>query len=435
MPLFRKTLSAAALQLNRSQGAVPVVMRWKPRSSLAVVFLATLAATAASACAQNAAGDDYATERAKAISLGKEQRWLDALPLCEDLARKNPNDATVLEGLAQSLISHSATLTDPELAGKDLIRAKALLQKAQQLGDHSQLAESLLDSFKSLPANGQVQLNESGSAAVALKAGEAAFAKHDYDEAVKNYSRALELDPTSYHAALFVGDSYFAAKKFPQAAEWYDRAALMNPNIETAFRYHADMLTKQGDFGAARTFSIEAIVAEPYNAIPWRALAVWANTSHVRLQFDKIKPGCTVTPSGQTKVNVIVAPDQEPDAVTVWTAYCGVRSAWHEQEFKKQFPKETEYRHSMPEEAAALNAAARVSEETLQKSPDSPIAKDPSIQLLLRVHKAQLIEPCVLISGVDREIAPDYVAYREKNREKIQQYLGEFVVPEPPKTP
>jgi tetratricopeptide (TPR) repeat protein len=410
-------------------------MGWKRRTSLHIVLLAILGATAPSVCAQNAVGDDYATERANAINLGKQQKWLDALALYEDLARKNPNDATVLEGLAQSLISHWGTLTDPELAGQDLIRAKALLQKAQQLGDHSQLAETLLDSFQSLPANGQVQLNESGTAAAALKAGEAAFAKQDYDEAIRNYSRALELDPTSYHAALFVGDSYFEAKNLPKAAEWYDRAALMNPNIETAFRYHADMLTKQGDLGGARRLNIEAIVAEPYNTIPWRALAVWANTSRVYLQFGKIIPGCTVTPSGQTNVNVVVAPDQEPDAITVWTAYCGVRSAWHDHEFKKQFPKETEYRRSMAEEAAALTAAARVSEETLQKLPDSAIAKDASIQLLLRVYKAQSVESYVLISGVDREIARDYAAYREKNREKIQQYLSEFVVPEPPKTP
>ncbi len=396
------------------------------RIALLAVFIAVITPVHA----QTPAADDYATERSKAIALGKQQKWLDALPLYEDLAKKNPNDSTVLEGLGQSLISHSATQSDPELRAKDLIRAKALLQTAQQLGDHSQLLENLLDDFATLPANGQIKFNASPAADAAMKAGEAAFAKQDFDEAIKNYSHALELDPTSYHAALFVGDSYFAAKKFPQAAEWYDRAASMNPNLETAFRYHADMLTKQKDFNGARPFAIQAIVAEPYNAIPWRQLADWANNSHVRINPGKIKPGCTVTPSGQTKASVVVAPDQEPDALAAWIAYCGVRSSWRDGEFKKQFPQAAEYRHSLPEEAAALTVAAKVSEEILQKSPDSPIANDASISLLLRLHKAQLIEPYVLIVGVDQEIAQDYTAYRDKNRGKIQQYLSEFVVPE-----
>ncbi len=400
-----------------------------------MLLLAIMAVAAPAHAQAPAAEDDYATERAKALALGKQQKWLDALPLYEDLAKKNPNDSTVLEGLGQSLITHSATVTDPELKAKELIRAKTLLQNAQRLGDHSQLLENLLDDFTTFPANGQIKFSTSAAADAAMKAGEAAFAKQDFYEAIKNYSRALELDPTSYHAALFVGDSYFAAKQFPKAAEWYDRAALMNPNLETAFRYHADMLTKRGDFSAARPFLIEAIVAEPYNAIPWRQLTAWANSSHVRLNVAKIKPGCTVTPSGQSKVNVVVASDQEPDAIAVWVAYCGVRSSWHDEEFKKQFPKEAAYRHSLPEEAAALGAAAKLSGGILQKSPDSPIAKDPSIQLLLRIYKAELIEPYVLVTAPDREIAQDYAGYREKNREKIQEYLGEFVVPEIQKAP
>jgi tetratricopeptide (TPR) repeat protein len=218
--------------------------------------------------AQDPAPDDFATERAKAISLGKEQKWLVALPLFADLAAKAPNDINVLEGLAQGLIARSATQTDPEAAGKDRIQARTILQAAQKLGDRSALVANLLDGMNKLPANGDLNFNDNAEANAALKAGEAAFARQDFDEAIKNYSHALELDPASYAAALFVGDSYFAEKKFPQAADWYDRAAKINPNTETAYRYHADMLTKQGDFSGARTLSIEAIVAEPYNNIP-----------------------------------------------------------------------------------------------------------------------------------------------------------------------
>jgi len=406
--------------------------RWK-RATL--VALMTMVAAVGSASAQATSGDDYATERAKAVALAKQQKWLDALPLFADLAAKNPKDASVLEGLAGSLLAHSVTVQDPDAAGKERIRAKALLETARQLGDHSQLAENLLDTLKNLPRNGEVKFAENGAVNAAMKAGEAAFAKQDFDEAIKNYSHALDLDPKSYWAALFVGDSYFAAKKFLQAGEWYDRAAQLDPNRETAYRYHADMLTKQGEYGVARSLNIEAIVAEPYNAIPWRGLVAWANACHVKLQRVHIETGSSATPNGENKVSITINPDQPADVGAVWLGYSGTRALWHQERFKKEFPQAAQYRHTLAEETDALTTAAKVAEETAEKSPNGAIAKDANIQLLLRLYHEQMIEPYVLLNGADQEIMLDYAAYRAKNREKLVQYLNEFVVPELAKSP
>jgi tetratricopeptide (TPR) repeat protein len=400
-----------------------------------LVALVTLAVVIAGARAQTTSADDYATERAKAAALAKQHSWLDALALYEDLAAKNPKDALVLEGLAASLLAHSATLQDQDAAGKERIRAKALLETAQQLGDHSQLAENLLDTLKNLPNNGEVSYAANGDVNAVMKAGEAAFAKRDFDEAIKNYSHALELDPKSYWAALFVGDSYFEEKKFPQAGEWYDRASQIDPNRETAYRYHADMLTKQGEFGAARTLSIEAIVAEPYNAIPWRALVAWGNASHVKLQRVHIETGASAAPNGENKITITINPNQPPDVAAVWFAYSGTRALWHQERFKKEFPQAAQYRHTLTEESDALTAAAIAAEENAGKSADGAIAKDANVQLLLRLYHAQMIEPYVLLNGADQEIIPDYADYRGRNRAKLVQYLNEFVVPELAKTP
>jgi len=46
-----------------------------------------------------------------------------------------------------------------------------------------------------------------------------------------------------------------------------------------------------------------------------------------------------------------------------------------------------------------------------------------------------MIEPYVLLNGADQEITLDYGEYRAKNREKLVQYLNEFVVPELAKSP
>src|SRR5258708_19997126 len=109
-----------------------------------------------------------------------------------------------------------------------------------------------------------------------MPAGESAFAKNDYDEAIKHYSPALELDPKNYHAALFVGDSYFAKKDFANAVVWYDRAIALDPNIETAYRYEADLYIKSAEMEKARTRSIQPPAANPHSHVPWPALNYYA---------------------------------------------------------------------------------------------------------------------------------------------------------------
>src|SRR4029077_5654897 len=126
------------------------------------------------------------------------------------------------------------------------LRARDLLLKAKELGDNSNLMQNLLQLLQASD-NGQMKYSENVGTDNAFPRAESAFAKHDFPEAIKEYSRALELDPTNYAAALFVGDSYFASKDFVHAAEWYERSSQINPNKETAYRYYADMLTKNGD--------------------------------------------------------------------------------------------------------------------------------------------------------------------------------------------
>jgi hypothetical protein len=111
------------------------------------------------------------------------------------------------------------------------------------------------------------------------------------------------------------------------------------------------------------------------------------------------------------------------------------RAWWHQQRFKKEFPQAAQYRHSLAEEADALTTAAKVAEQTTEKSQNGAVAKDANTQLLLRLYQAQRIEPYVLLNGADPGIALDYAAYRAKKRAKLLQYLNEIVVPELAQSP
>ncbi len=193
-----------------------------------------------------------------------------------------------------------------------------------------------------------------------MRAAEAAFAKRDFDEAIKNYSRVLETDPKNYSAVLYIGDSYFAKLDFANSATWYERATRVDPDKETAFRYYADQLTKNGDMEKAREMAIRAVVAEPYNPITWRGLQQWAAANHVELNQVHINPHASSSQQDGKNVTISVDPNQSTEAMAAWIAYNGDRILWRNEKFAKQFPQEKQYRHSLAEEGEALGMAAGI---------------------------------------------------------------------------
>jgi tetratricopeptide (TPR) repeat protein len=395
-----------------------------------IVFLFVLTLSAfVPLCAQTGNDDEYKAERANAMQLYNTNNHLEALPLFEELAKRQPEDRDVLLSLAACLIDHSATMEDQGAAAKERIRARGILLKAQQLGNNSTLLQNLL---QVTPEDGVVpyQADEAGKA---MRAGEAAFARRDFDEAIRNYSKVLEVQPTNYSAALFMGDSYFATKKFDLAREWYDKAAKIDANRETAYRYEADMLTKNGDMESARKLAIEAVIAEPYNPITWRGLVEWARTN--KLEIHRVHINVPAAPSGDDgHVNITVDPSKSPESMAAWLVYSGARINWHKEEFAKHFPNEKMYRHSLPEEAAALSTASSVlNKVTDKKKKKSEVPKDPDLALLLRLTSAEMLEPYILLSAPDEGISHDYDDYRQKNRAKLEQYMSDFIVPPTPK--
>src|SRR5260370_2848831 len=372
--------------------------------------------------AQTGADAAYHAQRQRAEYLFAQGRRLEALPLLEELVKTNPKDDAVLVALAACLVDHAATLSDQELAGKERLRARDLLDKAWDLGNTSTLAMNLSQLLKQLPESGAIKFSDNPQVEKTMRAGEAAFSRRDFDEALKNYSNALELEPNNYAAVLFTANTYDKQNWWAKGAEWYERAIQLEPNAETAYRYYADMLAKQGDMAKARIMLIRAAVAEPYNRIVWRELHAWAALNHTRIneiyisvpmeQKDKQAPG-------------------SPDISRVWRSYHEVRAKWQKGgQFKKHFPEENEYRHSLPEESEALTAAARVLK---QIEPDNEVTKvvtgDQSLSLLLTLSQTALIEPYVLFTLAPIAIPRDYDSYRAKNRQKLEEYMDKFVVP------
>jgi tetratricopeptide (TPR) repeat protein len=392
-------------------------------------LLLYIAASAISPVKLSAQTGGETTTRQRAFELFKQDKHLEALPLFEELALKSPEDRDVLLGLGVCLVAEATTLDDQDAATKERVRARQVLLKAKTLGSTAPLLENLL---QMLPEDGVVKY-EKTPADQAMRAAEAAFARRDFEEAIRNYSKALEYEPKNYGAVLFIGDSYFAMKNWAKAGEWYQKATDLDPDKETAHRYYADMLLKNGEVEKSRTQFIQAVVAEPYNPITWRALQAWATANKLQLKRVHVDTPNNVSQTGEKNITITMDPKEPEETSSIWLMYGLTKVKWRSDEFKKQFPAEKQYRHSLAEEADALAAAAtvwtEVNESDKKKKKASPAPKDPNLILLLKLYQAKMIEPYVLLNAADEGIAQDYDGYRQKNRDKLEQYLSEFVVP------
>ncbi len=396
-------------------------MRVPKRQSLVLVLLLNLCAFVPLAAAQADQDSSGQAKRQKAITLFNQGRRLEALPLLEELVPKNQDDAELLVDLAASLVDHAATLTDQEAATQERVRAKGLVDRVWGMGNPSPLAENLRQLLSELRTNGAIKFSDNPAVQQVMIAGEAAFSKREFEEALKQYAKALELEPTNYPAVLFTANTYDRQNNFAKAAEWYERAMKLDPNIETAYRYYADMLAKQGEMAKARAMLIQAAVAEPYNKIVWREIRAWATINN-------------------TAFTLVYAPipspkkDDHSPIASAWRAYHSTKEAWtNGPKFHQHFPLEPTYRHSLAEESEALTATINVLEKLKgDKKTADLVAKDEVAGLLIRLRQASALEPYVLFSLGDDGIAKDYKSYRAQNRAKLEEYMDKFVMPPAP---
>ena len=377
------------------------------------------------------------SERQRAVELYEANNLVAALPLLERVAAANPNDPVILSRLGFVLYANSVDVKDPALRQKMRERARTTLLRSQSLGDNSNLTRMALDAV-SAPDGTQVPFSDIKTAELAIREGEAAFMRGDMDKAIAAYKRALEADPQLYDAAVYAGDAeykqannstdpQYRSDHFDAAGIWFAKAIAINPDRETAYRYWGDALEAQGKINEARDKFVDAIVAQPYTRNSFVGLTQWATRHKVALGHPKIEPpNSTRSENGKTTLSIDPKTLSSNDGSNNWLMYDLTRIAWSKADFSKNYPEEKVYRHSLKEETAALRMVAEAAAKDLKSGKVKSL--EASLDNLIKLNDAGLLDAFVLFARPDEGIVRDYVAYRRNNREKLRRYWLEIVI-------
>lgn len=367
-------------------------------------------------------------DRQRAFQLYRDAKYVEALPLFEQLALKYPDDPAVIENLGMLVFTQSAYLKTPEERKSARKRGRTLLIQAQKLGANDTMLNALI---AGIAPDGGDDGSFSAKKEVddAMHEGEAAFAKGEFSKALESYQRALLLDPTLYEAALYIGDVYFKTADQVKAAEWFGRATKINPDRETAYRYWGDSLMKQGKVTEAGDKFVEAYIAEPYNRLARAGFVSWGEKVHVELAHPRVELPASVAQKQEGETTLTLDPemfkkDDKSGSAAAWMTYGLIRAGW-KTNFAKEYPNEKTYRHSLKEEASAMRAALKVLGE--QKASD-PSKIDPSLQVIQKLDKEGLLEAFILLALPDAGIANDFTAYRKSNVEDLRRYVKLYVL-------
>ena len=386
--------------------------------------------------------------REQAMALFDANNFVAALPLLEKSAAAYPKDAAISSRLGFALYAVGSTAKDQEVRRQHWERARKILLQSQANGDDSNLTRVTLESLSREDIPAVVPFSDKKAAEAEIRKGEEAFVRGEIEKALVSYIRALELDPKLYEAALYAGDMEFrlahASKDggyrqehFGRAGIWFAKAIAIDPDRETAHRYWGDSLDEEGKTEEARDRFIEAIIAEPYSGNrAYVGLSQWGGRHKVSLTHPKVEIPTELTSKKPGEVNITLDSSilkGDSDGSAAWMMYGIIRAGWMDKKdgarsenFAKAHPNETTYRHSITEEIEALRGV--LESVRVQQKERSGIKLASSLETLLKLEDAGLLEAYIFFARPDEGIVRDYFPYRKVKREKLKEYWVKFVV-------
>ena len=391
------------------------------RARLAIAGLFVLLALAARAAPADA--EPYPLRRSRAIELAAKHApgAVDALAV---LLTEKPDDPEVLLHLGLETSGNARQLDAGPARQTAMRRAREFLVHAQQAGATAPIIATALGEINADGTEKTARFSGKPELDRIFQQAEAAFGKRDFAGARQAYAAVLALDPRNYTATVYQGDAYFAEHDYAAALPWFEKAAALDPNEEKAFRYCGDTLLRLNRPDDALNQYLLAVVANPYSGYTWNALQ-----NACKARFLKPWPAARQLPTATVRPGPKGPEIALPEKFTALNlGYATVRASWQ----KDHVPAGATYRQTLDEEVYALTELLKIFRELrAAAAPGAEIAgalneAGPAMDELAEIERAGLLPSHVLFFRANADIAANYAAYRETNREKLRSYLLKF---------
>jgi tetratricopeptide (TPR) repeat protein len=246
--------------------------------------------------------------KAKAEALMDQSKKTEAMPIIEKWIEADPDDPAAHEHLGFALVGLAIHSSDAAEKKELRVRARTSFIKSKMLGNKKNLVTAMIESLPEDGSEGAPFSTDPRSHALTV-AGERAFTAGKIDEAIEFYKQAAVADPKNYFAALFVGDMLLKKDSFAEAEVWYQKAIAIDPYKETAYRYSATPLMRQGKHEQALERYIDAWITEPYSRFAVNGIIQWGQVTGKRLGHPKVdRPEIKVGTDGKKSTNINVNP-------------------------------------------------------------------------------------------------------------------------------
>jgi tetratricopeptide (TPR) repeat protein len=281
-------------------------------------------------------------------------------------------------------------------------------------------------------------------AAKAHDRAESFFAKRQFSEAISEYEKATAACPDSATYWVNFADAYYGLAQYAKAKELFERALAADPWHRSGHRFLADTEGSLGNSEAGLHQAALAVVSDPMYEAGWAALRSFASsTNRDWRRVYSTKTVVEVDPKDPKNVNITIPPPVgKPDAQesadsTAWVGY-GMFQALALGEGKVVDVDDAGKVVDRPIDLRALTAldVERMSvKSTLQTVRETKGPSGPFWGMMARADAAGYLDEAIFLHMLDRRLAAEYPAFRDKNGARLAEYLETVIVPKKAQAP
>ena len=256
-----------------------------------------------------------------------------------------------------------------------------------------------------------------------LDTAEDLFNTNHLQESLAHFEKGAQICPEDPIVWTHYGDAYYALEDFAQARSRFEKAIAKSPWHAQGHRFLADTLIHQNQLAAAYHEAVLTVLSDPTYEAGWgglRAYAIFRKGTWNRAYGAK--PEVKAGPQGELAITL------SPKASTEWNLYAITKVGFllPSKDGAPPPPKT-----ALDRERAAIQAVL-YSRKGHAASGTQPLLASPFWDMMARADQAGFLDEAIFLHLLDRELLPEYLAFRDKNRDRLVRYVETVLAPLPP---